>query len=70
MKGGENEMQTHGHDRLWLINALIAEEVRRAESNRLVSRPATSIRRALGASIVRLGTRLAGEPTYELARSR
>jgi alpha-galactosidase len=70
MKGGENEMQNDGRDRLWLVNALIAEEVRRAEANRLVARPATSIRRAIGTSIVRLGTRLAGEPTYELARSR
>ncbi len=63
-------MQSYQNDRLWLINALIAEDIRRAESNRLVDRPATSIRRAIGTSIVRLGTRLAGEPTYELARSR
>ena len=63
-------MHGNHHDRLWLINALIAEEVRRAEANRLVARPAGSIRRAIGTSIVRLGTRLAGEPTYELARSR
>ena len=63
-------MQSDQNDRLWLINALIAEEVRRAEANRLVARPPRSIRRAIGTSIVRLGTRLAGEPTYELARSR
>ena len=63
-------MQSYQKDRLWLINALIAEDVRQAETNRLAGRPATSIRRAIGTSIVRLGTRLAGEPTYELARSR
>jgi hypothetical protein len=63
-------MESYHKDRLWLINALIAEEVRRAEANRLVGRPSRSIRRAIGTSIVRLGTRLAGEPTYELARSR
>ena len=63
-------MHGNHHDRLWLINALIAEEVRRAKTDRLVGRPAASIRRAIGTRIVRLGTRLAGEPTYELARSR
>jgi hypothetical protein len=57
-------------DRLWLVNALIAEDIRRAENARRFRRPATSIRRAIGTSIVRFGTRLAGEPTYELARSR
>jgi hypothetical protein len=70
MKGGENEMQSFQNDRLWLINALIAEEIRQADIARRFERPAPSIRRAIGTSIVRLGTRLAGEPTYELARSR
>ena len=63
-------MQSFQNDRLWLINASIAEDIRRADEARLLSRPSTSIRRAIGASIVRFGTRLAGEPTYELARSR
>jgi len=63
-------MQSFQNDRLWLINALIAEEIRQADIARRFGRPATSIRRAIGTSIVRLGTRLAGEPTYELARSR
>ena len=70
MKGGENEMQSFHSDRLWLINGLIAEDIRRAELARLAPRRPTSIRRALGTSIVRFGTRLAGEPSYELARSR
>ena len=63
-------MQSYGRDRLWLVHALIAEEIRRAEDARRIQRPAWSIRRALGGSIVRVGTRVAGEPTYELARSR
>ncbi len=63
-------MQSFGKDRLWLVDALIAERIREAETARRFRRPATSIRRAIGTSIVRIGTRLAGEPTYELARSR
>jgi len=70
MKGGENEMQSFPHDRLWLINALREEDIRRANDARRSGRHANSIRRAIGTSIVRVGTRLAGEPTYELARSR
>ena len=63
-------MQSFRNDQLWLVNALIAEDIRRAEIARRFKRPAPSIRRAIGTSIVRFGTRLAGEPTYELARSR
>ena len=70
MKGGENEMQSFQNDRLWLVNTLIAEDIRRAEIARRFQRPAPSIRRAIGTSIVRFGMRLEGEPTYELARSR
>jgi hypothetical protein len=70
MKGGENEMQSFPNDRLWLINALREEEIRRAGDARRSNRPASTIRRAIGTSIARFGTRLAGDPTYELARSR
>jgi hypothetical protein len=70
MKGGENEMQSFPNDRLWLINALKAEEIQWAQNARRVQRPARSIRRVVGTTIVRFGARLAGEPTYELARSR
>jgi hypothetical protein len=70
MKGGENEMQSFPNDRLWLISALKAEEIQRAQNARRSQRPARSIRRAIGTTIVRFGTRLAGVPTYELARSR
>jgi hypothetical protein len=70
MKGGENEMQSSANDQLRLINARRAEDFRQAAISRRHETPAPSIRRAIGRSIVRFGTRLAGEPTYGLARSR
>jgi hypothetical protein len=69
MKGGENEMQNFQKDQLWLIQALRAEDIRRADDARRFPSRQPSIRRAIGTSIVRLGTRVAGEPTFELARS-
>ncbi len=66
-------MQSYGKHQLWLVNALIAEDIRRAdEARRRPKQPARtwSIRRTVGGSIVRLGARVAGEPTWELARSR
>jgi hypothetical protein len=42
-----------------------------AEALRVERRPRPSmIRRALGLRVIALGRRLAGEPTFELARSR
>jgi hypothetical protein len=70
MKGGENEMQSFTNDRLRLINERHAEDFRQAAISRRFETPAPSIRRAIGATIVRFGVRLAGEPTYGLARSR
>jgi hypothetical protein len=69
MKGGENEMQNYQRDQLWLIQALRAEDIRRADDARRFPSRQPSNRRAMGTSIVRLGTRVAGEPTFELARS-
>ncbi|HET7472451.1 MAG TPA: hypothetical protein VFJ71_04945 [Candidatus Limnocylindrales bacterium] len=63
-------MQSYQKDQLWLIQALRDEDIRRANDARRFGKAQPSIRRAIGTSIVRLGTRLAGEPTYELARSR
>jgi hypothetical protein len=63
-------MQSYGRNRLWLVNALIAEDIRRADEARLAQRPQRSIRRSVGGSIVRIGARLAGEPTWEPVRSR
>ena len=63
-------MQSFANDQLRLINQIRAEQMKQAAISRRFETPAPSIRRAIGTSIVRLGTRLAGEPTYELARSR
>ena len=46
------------------------EQLRQAAISRRFETRAPSIRRAIGTSIVRFGARLAGEPTYGLARSR
>jgi len=70
MKGGENEMQTNANDQLWLINQRHAEDFRAAAISRQHETPAPSIRRAIGTRIARFGARLAGDPTYTLARSR
>jgi hypothetical protein len=70
MKGGENEMQSYAKVQLRLINERHAEDFRQAAISRRFETHAPSIRRAIGTTIVRFGTRLAGEPTYGLARSR
>jgi hypothetical protein len=70
MKGGENEMQSSYFDRLWLINEMRDAQYREADNSRRFQRSTPSIRRAVGTSIVRFGTRLAGDGSYELARSR
>ncbi len=63
-------MQSNATIQLRLINDLRAEQIRQAAISRRFETPAPSIRRAIGTTIVRFGTRLAGEPTYGLARSR
>ena len=63
-------MQSNATIQLRLINDLRAEQLRQAAISRRFETPAPSIRRAIGTTIVRFGTRLAGEPTYSLARSR
>jgi hypothetical protein len=63
-------MQSFATIQLRLVNDRRAEDLKQAEISRRFETPAPSIRRAVGTSIVRFGTRLAGEPTYGLARSR
>ncbi len=63
-------MQSYPTIQLRLINEMRAEQIRQAAISRQFETPAPSIRRAIGTSIVRFGTRLAGEPSYGLARSR
>jgi len=45
-------------------------EIARAAQMRLSGRPTPSLRRSVGYSIMRIGARLAAEPSLELARSR
>jgi len=63
-------MLSFTNDRLRLINERHAEDYRQAAIGRQFKTAAPSIRRAIGTTIVRFGARLAGEPTYGLARSR
>ena len=63
-------MQSYPTIQLRLINEMRAEQIRQAAISRRFETPAPSIRRAIGTRIVRFGARLAGEPTYGLARSR
>ena len=56
---------------LYLANDARQREIRAAEQARQVpSQPRPSLRRSVGRSIVRIGVRLAGEPSLGLARSR
>ena len=63
-------MQSYATIQLRLINDRRAEDLKQAAISRRFETPAPSIRRAIGTTIVRFGTRLAGEPTYSLVRSR
>jgi hypothetical protein len=56
---------------LYLVNEARSREIRDAALARQIpSRPQRQLRRSIGHSIVRLGQRLAGEPSFELARFR
>jgi hypothetical protein len=56
---------------LYLANDARDREIRAAARARLVPRrPSRSVRRSVGRYIVKLGARLAGEPSLELARFR
>ena len=55
---------------LELVKERRAQEIRQAAEARRFARPAQPIRRSVGRSIVRIGQRLAGEPSFELARFR
>ena len=56
---------------LYLANDAREREIRAAERARWVPvQPRQSVRQNVGRSIVRIGARLAGEPSLELARFR
>jgi hypothetical protein len=63
-------MQMNSRDRLWLAQDRIAREIDDAAWERRLDRPTPSIRRTVGHSIMRIGARLAAEPSLELARPR
>ena len=56
---------------LYLVNDAREREFRAAAEARLVARqPRRSVRQAVGQSLVRVGERLAGDQSFELARLR
>ena len=63
-------MEKFAEYQLRLVNERHEEEFRQAAEARLFARPSQSIRQAVGQSIVKIGERLAGEPSLKLARSR
>jgi hypothetical protein len=69
MKGGENEMLSP-QMRLDLARERRARDIEEAARMRLIGSRPMSLRRSLGYSIIRIGERLAAEPSLELARPR
>ncbi len=63
-------MQNHARYRLQLSQERIERDIEHAAAMRRAARSDTSIRRSVGHRIIRLGERLAAEPSLELARSR
>ena len=46
------------------------DEIREAALRRLVAKESTSLRRSIGRTIIRIGERMAAEPSISLARPR
>jgi len=64
MRGGENRVQNYGSFQLRLANDRIRERIDEASRARLVARDERpSLRRSVGQSMIRLGERLAAEPS-------
>jgi hypothetical protein len=65
MKGGENTLQSYGTNQLRLANIRIQERIDEATRARLAGRDErSSLRRSLGNSMIRIGQRLAAEPSH------
>ncbi len=63
-------MNSYAKYQLRLAKERRDDEFREAADARRFARPSKPLRRSLGQSIVRIGERLAGEPSMELARFR
>jgi hypothetical protein len=64
MKGGENTLQSYGKIQLRLANIRIQERIDEASRARLAARDErSSLRRSVGNSMIRIGKRLAAEPS-------
>jgi hypothetical protein len=64
VKGGEKYVNSYGQDRLRLANELIRERIEEANRARLGGRrERSSLRRSVGNSMIRIGERLAADPS-------
>jgi hypothetical protein len=65
MKGGESTVQSYGTNQLRLANIRIQERIDEASRARLARRDErSSLRRSVGNSMIRIGQRLAAEPSH------
>ena len=64
MKGGENTVKSYGEIQLRLANMRVQERIDEASRARLAVRDErSSLRRSVGNSMIRVGKRLAAEPS-------
>jgi hypothetical protein len=63
-------MNAYAQDQLRLAKERRYDEFRQAADARRFARPSQPLRRSVGQSLVRIGERLAGEQSLELARFR
>ena len=65
MKGGDDTLQSYGTIQLRLANLRIQERIDEASRARLAGRiERSSLRRSVGNSMIRIGQRLAAEPSH------
>ena len=62
-------MQEFAQIQLRFAQQRIAREIEDAARARLIDRPGPSVRRTVGRTFIRIGHRLAAEPSLELART-
>jgi hypothetical protein len=62
-------MHTKTEFELRIARERVEREIETAARTRLVASPDTSFRRSIGRTFIRIGSRLAAEPSLELART-